>query len=407
MGHLIVTTELHPAATAATRVEDADLSPAMRFDLAEAAGGLGDLGVFIPLLAGMVNRCGLQLGPALLLAGAMNVLTGLLFHVPMPVQPMKAIAAVAISEGLTEAQVLEAGILSGAVVLLLALAGSIDWLNRRVPAVVVRGLQLALGLKLLIEGLGLVVGTQGFWGWDSVVVGLLCAAIAVGLRRSTRLPAALAIFALGLIALLAAHPLLVRELRFGFQWRLPALGTLNDWKVGLWQGALPQIPLTLLNSVVAVCALSADLFPRVPVQPKRVAVSVALMNLVCCPFGGMPMCHGAGGLAGQYRFGARTGGSIVMLGGAKILLALLFGGSLWLWLQHYPHSVLGVLLVCGGVELAMVCRDQTSLRSLTVMGLTAIACLTAGMGIGFLAGWLLALVLNRVVGWKGGKEKTS
>ncbi|NJO54669.1 MAG: hypothetical protein HC829_07365, partial [Bacteroidales bacterium] len=90
-------------------------------------------------------------------------------------------------------------------------------------------------------------------------------------------------------------------------------------------GTIPQVPLTLLNSVVAVCALSVDLFPHRPANPRLVAVSVALMNLVCCPLGAMPMCHGTGGLAGQHRFGARTGGSVVMLGATKMLLAVLVG----------------------------------------------------------------------------------
>ena len=107
------------------------------------------------------------------------------------------------------------------------------------------------------------------------------------------------------------------------------------------------------------------------------------------------MCHGAGGLAGQYRFGARTGGSIIMLGMGKILLALLFGGSLWVWLQTYPHSVLGVLLACSGLELARVCRDQTSKRAFMAMILTAAACLALGTAIGFVAGGLLAVGFAR------------
>ena len=102
------------------------------------------------------------------------------------------------------------------------------------------------------------------------------------------------------------------------------------------------------------------------------------------------MCHGAGGLAGQYRFGARTGGSIVILGSEKMLLALAFGGSLWLWLQNYPQSVLGVLLACSGLELAIVCRDQRSLRSLVVVTVTTVTSLAIGLTAGFAAGCLLA-----------------
>ncbi len=369
--------------------------PRLRFDRTEAAGALGDLGVFIPLLVGMVNRCGLQLGPALFFAGVANVITGLLFRIPMPVQPMKAIATIAIAEGMNEAQILVAGIVVGIAMLLLGVSGLIDRINQLVPKSVVRGLQLAIGLKLLIAALVMVAGTRLVFGWDSMAMGLFCILIAVSLRSSIRLPAALAIFSFGLAIQIVAQPALLSQLQFGMHWHLANLASGDAWLPGLWQTALPQIPLTLLNSVIAVCALSTDLFPRAPAQPRRVALSVALMNLVFCPFGGMPVCHGAGGLAAQYRFGARTGGSVILLGVAKILLALLFGGSLLLWLQSYPRSVLGVLLACSGLELAAVCRDQTAKSDLLVMVLTAAACIAFNPAIGFTVGWLIVVGLAR------------
>jgi len=365
----------------------------MKFTLREAAGGLGDLGVFIPLLVGMVNRCGLQLGPALFLAGVMNVVSGLIFRIPMPVQPMKAIAAVAISDGWNEAQILTAGIACGLVLLMLGISGSTDWFSRWVPLAVVRGLQLALGLKLVVDGTILAARSGKFFGWDSLSVALLSLFMVFWLKNSRKLPAALVLFAIGLVSLAAQHGGPFSSLRIGFQWHLPDLGRLVDWKRGILDAALPQIPLTLLNSVVAVCALSQDLFPSSPAQPKRVAVSVALMNLICCPLGGMPMCHGAGGLAGQYGFGARTGGSIVMLGAAKMILAAAFGGSLWLGLRNYPNSVLGVLLACSGLELTKACRDHKTPGSLAVMAITATLCLVAGTAIGVAIGWALATAL--------------
>jgi len=107
------------------------------------------------------------------------------------------------------------------------------------------------------------------------------------------------------------------------------------------------------------------------------------------------MCHGAGGLAAQYRFGARTGGSVVALGAIMMVLALLFGGSLLLWLQEYPRSVLGVLLVFSGLELAMVSRDQTKRASFFIMLLTAGLCLGINTAVGFVIGWLVALLIER------------
>ena len=365
----------------------------IRFDRNEAAGSLGDLGTFIPLLVGMVSKCGLQLGPTLLATGAMNIVTGLLFRIPMPVQPMKAIATVAIAEGLRESEIISAGVITGAVILVLGLTGMINWINAVIPKSVVRGLQLALGLKLLTRGFEMIADTEVLIGWDSIGLGVICAALVLLFYFSRRVPGALVVFGIGLIALLAADPALLGRTRVGMSWHLPALGDWTDWKIGLWQGALPQIPLTTLNSVVAVCALSVDLFPKHPAAPRRVAISVGLMNLICCPLGAMPMCHGAGGLAAQHRFGARTGGSVIMLGGAKIVLAVLLGGSLLEWLQAYPQSVLGVLLLFSGLELALVCRDQRARGDFFVMLITTGACLAINTAIGFVIGWLMAGLL--------------
>jgi MFS superfamily sulfate permease-like transporter len=368
-------------------------APRLRFDRCEVAGSLGDLGTFIPLLTGMVNACGLQLGPALFFAGLMNVITGISFGIPMPVQPMKAIATVAIAGRMNESQILTAGILTSAAVLLLAATGLVDPAQRVIPRSVIRGLQLSLGLTLIEVGFKSVANTHAWIGWDSIGLGIICAVLVLWLYFSSRVPGALLVFCVGLAALVFARPSLLSQVHLGMSWRLPSLTDGHAWRTGLWQAAVPQLPLTLLNSVVAVCALSADLFPDRPARPQRVAVSVALMNLVCCPFGAMPMCHGTGGLAGQYRFGARTGGSVVILGIAKMILAVFFGGCLLAWLQGYPQSVLGVLLLFSGLELAMVCRDQASRVDFFVMVLTAGACIALGPGVGFMVGWAMAAAL--------------
>src|SRR5438105_7997299 len=90
-----------------------------RLDRNEIAGSLGDLGTFLPLLVGMTAQNGLDFASALFFAGAFNVITGLTFAIPMAVQPMKAIAAVALTEGLTVPQILAAGASVSAAVLLL------------------------------------------------------------------------------------------------------------------------------------------------------------------------------------------------------------------------------------------------------------------------------------------------
>ncbi len=361
-------------------------SDRLHFSRREAAGALGDLGTFVPLLVGMVTLCGLQLAPALLFAGLMNVITGLRFRIPMTIQPMKAIAAVAIAERLSEADILAGGIITGVVILAFGLFQFLDKLAALVPQSVVRGLQLAMGVKLGLGGFWMVVGDGPVYDHNSIMLGLLCLAVALLLGKSSRFPTALVIFAIGLVWLATAG-LPEDTLALAWpRWHLPQLWDRSVWLTGFWQCAVPQVPLTLLNSVVAVCALSADLFPARPASPRSVATSVGLINLLCCPWGAMPMCHGAGGLASQYRFGARSGGSLVILGAGMVALALLFGGSLLVWLEHYPRAVLGVLLGLGGLELARVCRDQLKWRDSACMLVTCAACLLTNMALGFLAG---------------------
>ena len=368
-----------------------------RWNRAEIAGSLGDLGTFLPLLVGMASQNGLDFAAALFFAGLFNIITGLAFSIPMAVQPMKAIAAVALTEGLRVPQILAAGATVSAIILILGISGGIDWLNRVIPRSVVRGLQLALGLTLLMKGMQMVANTHTWFAADSYITGIVSAFIVLLLFFSKRVPAALVLFAIGCILAMVKLEGSVATLGIGFT--LPQFAPLvwDDFISAFPKAALPQIPLTTLNSVIAVCALSADLFPDRRAEPRRVAVSVGLMNLISCWFGGMPMCHGAGGLAGQYRFGARTNGSILFLGSVKLLLAVFLGASLVSLCSAFPVSVLGVLLAFAGMELALICRDQSSRTDAFTMLLTTSACLAFG---NIALGFALGLGMAWCVRWK-------
>lgn len=372
-----------------------------RLDRHEIAGSLGDLGTFLPLLVGMAAQNGLNFATGLFFAGLFNIVTGLFFAIPMAVQPMKAIAAVALTEGLTVPQIVAAGATVSAVILVLGVTGLIGWLNRAVPKSVVRGLQLALGLSLLMKGLQMVAGTKTLLGPDSYLTGALSALVVLALFFSRSIPAALVLFAGGIVLTFWKQPGVAHSLGIGLA--LPAWAPPHwaDFASAFPRAALPQIPLTTLNSVIAVCALSADLFPERKAEPRRVAVSVGMMNLVAAWFGGMPMCHGAGGLAGQYRFGARTNGSILFLGATKMLVGILFGASLMTFCRLFPASVLGVMLAFSGLELALVARDQTRRSEAFIMLLTAGACLglnniALGFGLGLVLAWCLQFGVFRL-----------
>jgi MFS superfamily sulfate permease-like transporter len=200
---------------------------------------------------------------------------------------------------------------------------------------------------------------------------------------------------LGLVVV--ANPGILSSIHLGFNLPHWVPLTWDDFRGSFFRAALPQIPLTTLNSVIAVCALSVDLFPDRAAQPRKVSLSVGLMNLVSGWFGAMPMCHGAGGLAGQYRFGARSSTSILFLGSVKLILGIFFGGSLLAILHVYPKSILGVLLSISGLELSLVATDQTERTAATVMLGTAAAVLALNnTATGFAIGWALALLL----GWR-------
>lgn len=363
----------------------------------EVAGSLGDMGTLIPLLVGMVTINGLDLGSALIFAGLFNLLSGFIFGIPMAVQPMKAIAAVAISEGLTVQQILAAGLVTGAVIFAFGITRLIELFNGLIPTSVVRGLQLGLGISLAIKGITMVIGTGRLFGYDSISLGVASGVLVLLLFFSKRFPGALVVFVLGLVMMILNAPELLGSLRPGLY--LPKLVQLSstDFSLGFIKAAIPQIPLTTLNSVIAVCALSHDLFPKRGAGTREVSISVGLMNLIGCWFGAMPMCHGAGGLAGQYRFGARTGGSVIFLGVVKMAIGLFFGASAIALLVGYPLSVLGVLLIFAGMELCIVTRDMKARTDYFIMVLSAATIIAfSSVSAGFLAGLGAAYTMRLV-----------
>lgn len=359
----------------------------LRFTGRELSGGLGDLGTFLPLSVAMALTCGLNLGLVFIFAGLMNVLSGWWFRQPIPVQPMKAIATVAVAEKLTAGQITASGLTMGFLMVALAMTGLVDRAQRLIPRAVVRGIQAGIGIKLAWTGLQWL-GPLPLIGWDSVVVAVVVTIGVVLLHH--RQPALLYVFAVGCVLLYLKSPGAYDGLCFVLPTFTLAWPKPDDWWMGLSRAALPQLPLTLLNSVIAVCALSEDYFPRRGIAPRTMAASVGLMNLLCVPFGGMPMCHGAGGLAAQYRFGARTGGSVIMLGAAKILAGLFMGGSLLAALQAYPKSILAVMVVAAGLTLAAAARHIRGLAAVIALT-TATAILATNTLLGFAVGCGLAL----------------
>jgi hypothetical protein len=295
-------------------------APKNRYDLAELAGAFGDLGTLIPFVVAYVSVVKMDPAGMLLAFGSMLVVAGLVYRTPFPVQPMKAIGAAAITQGgalaaMTSATVVGAGIVTGLLWLLLAATGLARRLTRWVPKAALLGVVMGLGFSFMLEGTRMMA--QSPWLGAAALLGTL-----VLLARS-RFPAMLVLLAVGAGVALLQQPTLWAELAaIRVAPRLPSFAwpglTLNDLWVGAIFLALPQLPLTFGNALIAITEENNRLFPDRPVTERRVAFSTGLMNLWSSALGGIPMCHGAGGMAGHVQFGAHTGGASVMLGRADL-----------------------------------------------------------------------------------------
>ena len=380
------------------------------------AGALGDLGTFLPDVVALgTNALGpaVPVGAMVFFSGLWSVWAGLLFDIPMPIQPMHTVVAVCLTEGLTYPELIASGVWLGGCLLILGLTGLIQVCQRHIPLAVVRSLQLGLGLKIFGVGIRLVLKTGAWWtgsgNLDGYAIAVVAAVVALVSYGQKRLPASLVLFLMGLIGVFLARPA-VSIVGSGLPFAAVPSGLWDSgvWWRALYRAALPQLPVTLLNSVVATARLSEDLYPHKPAGVNMIAASVGWMDFASCWFGHFPSCHGCGGLAGQHLFGARTGSSMALMGLLKMSLALLFGPSLLAALEAFPKGVVGVLLSVSGIELAVPCRDMSGRRDMAVMLLGAGLVLSpAGTGIAFLASLCAAVVLRLTGAFAGEQDCNS
>jgi MFS superfamily sulfate permease-like transporter len=251
----------------------------------------------------------------------------------------------------------------------------------------VRGIQLALGVTLALVGLRMV---NTWW-----LLGLAACAIALLLRENRHLPAAIALVLLGL-GVIVWQGQAGEVLRFGL--RLPPLTWPQPGLVisGLLGAGLAQIPLTLTNATIATAALIRDYFPGKAVPERKLVLNMGVMNALACFFGGMPMCHGAGGLAGQYYFGARTGGASILEGLIEIGMGLFMADSLLGLFRAFPEAILGAMMVLVAWQLA---RRVVELRGerLVLALLTGALAVVTNMAVGAFVGVVVYHLWRR---WK-------
>ncbi|KAJ5266475.1 hypothetical protein N7478_009283 [Penicillium angulare] len=326
--------------------------------VSEISGSLGDLGTFLPLAIALAVNGTVSLASTLIFSGAYNILTGLFFGIPLPVQPMKAIAAVAIARNFSNGSIAAAGIFVGACILVFSVTGLLRWFANVIPIPVIKGIQVGAGLSLVITACS---GTLAGLGWvtpswaDNRIWAVVAFVALTITNIYRRVPYALAIFVVGLLFAIIRTALAGHLPAFETWHPFVVLPTLHQWRIGAIDAGIGQIPLTTLNSIVAVVHLSHDLLPNVKTPSiTHIGLSVAGMNLLGCWFGAMPVCHGSGGLAAQYRFGARSGASVIFLGVLKLIIGFLFGETLVDLLQRFPAAFLGIMVIAAGLELLSV-----------------------------------------------------
>lgn len=360
-----------------------------RFDRHEWAGAFGDIGTDLPLIAGILLATKLDAAGVFLAFGLAQIASGLIYGLPMPIQPLKAMAVVVIAGQATGGQLQLAGLMIGGLMLGLAYSGLLDRLQKFIPVLVVRGVQAGLGIALARTALGLA-GREGVWGWTAAAAAV---ALLIWLRQHHHLPGALLVVGAG--ALWAAiNRIDWGILAHGFGWVMPTPARLpwDQWLAALTLLVLPQVPLSLSNSVIATQRTVADLFPERPVSLRGIGRSYGLINLLSPWFGGIPMCHGCGGLAGYYALGARTGGSVIIYGTFYLVTGLFFSGAFQEALRVFPSPVLGaVLLVEAGVLLLLLREVPRTPLALGLAAGVALICVFAPQG--YLTGMLVGCAL--------------
>ncbi len=371
----------------------------LRFDRVELAGAFGDLGTLLPIVVGMILINKLSPSTVFLSFGLFYLVTGFYYRLPVPVQPLKAVGAIAIAYPavITESVIGASGILFGALLLLFALTGIVDTLAKLFTQPVVRGIQLSLGLVFLKKGIELIVSPQIFLNGVAgrfaeyhvnLIIGIVVFVLVLGLLDNKRFPAALVALAAGVLSGFALGGFSAGALSIGPTPMKVGLPSLQEFWTAFIMLILPQIPLTIGNACVGTADTCSTLFPKSPLLSKstagKFALTMGIANFPAGFFGAVPMCHGTGGLAAHYRFGARTGGAPVMIGAILVVMALAFGEAGFALLAMIPNSVLGVLLVFAGLELCPLVRSlKTNEEYFVALTITGIALAVPNMAWAF------------------------
>lgn len=390
-----------------------------KFNRMELAGSLGDIGTLLPIAIAMILVNGLNPLGLFFSIGVTYIVSGAYFGVTVPVQPMKVIGAYAIATSMSGSQILASSLLMGIFLLIIGLTGAIETIRKYTPKAVIRGVQLSTGALLISGGIKFMIGATKFQALQhaaepylavqylgsipiGIVIGIIGGAVTLLLLDNKKMPAGLVVVLGGLVlGFLLGARLDFSNGNIGFN--IPdifpfAFPGKADFTFAMFALVLPQIPMTLGNAVLAYTDLSKDYFGKrsTRVSNRNACLSMAIANFISFCLGGMPLCHGAGGLAAHYRFGARTAGSNMMIGLIFIALALILGYNVVSFFNLLPMAILGILLIFAGSQLTLTIMDLDNRKDYFVTTLILGITLASNLAAGFIIGIIVAHLLK----WK-------
>ncbi|MFB0519277.1 MAG: putative sulfate/molybdate transporter, partial [Acidobacteriota bacterium] len=241
--------------------------PDFRFNAEEIAGAVGDYGTLVPIVLGVAIVSNINLGYIMLFFSIWYIITGIYYKMPVPVEPMKAIGALVIAGGMSSGEIAASGIIVGILFFALGISKGMKFIQEKVPQSVIRGIQLGLALLLIKTSINFVVGDY--------ILAIICIGIIVLFLMANKfgkIPdvSSICILLIGIIVGFSLYG--IPRIRIISMPNL-IIPTLQDFLKGGWLLAIPQIPLTITNAILATALLMQDLVHR-EVDPDKLSVTI-------------------------------------------------------------------------------------------------------------------------------------
>ncbi len=368
--------------------DDSLIKSKKKFNLRELGGAFGDWGTLIPFIIGYISIVGLNPAGIFICLGLTNIILGIKFNLPLPVQPQKTIGTIALSQRWNQSLVISTGFGTGIIWMILGLTKQLDKIVKKVPIIIVRGIQLGLGLILGWNALVLVN--------ENLILALISIAIILILAKYDIIPSAIVLVILGIMIMIFTEKLSINSFYFSVPQISIHIPNLMDLLYGMIVAGIGQFFLTLTNVMIATIILARDLFPErsEPLNANTLSFNMGIMNIFSPFLGGIPLCHGSGGLAAQYAFGARTGGSMILEGIIEIILGVFFSNTLLQIFIEFPASIFGSMLLFTAFLLAKVSFKNINKKRFLLIFTIAIICFFVSISVGFVSGLVIYLIFK-------------